>query len=99
MCKFPAFWVSGCAYSGLPAFGVTRALKEDWALLQMLLCTNYSNLVAAAFNYSTEAGSRGGKQRDREGTSVWEFAGKEHNPHSNISVFNSPKTAKTKEWK
>lgn len=59
-------------HNGLPAFWVTGALNEAWALLQKLLSMNYSNLITAALNYNTEAESSEKQQEtDREGMAVW----------------------------
>lgn len=59
------------ANSGLPAFCVTGALSEVWALLQKLLSMNYSNLVTAAFNCNTEAeSSKKHREADREGMAL-----------------------------
>lgn len=85
-----------CTHTGLPAFGVTRALNEARALLQKLLHLNYSNLVTAAFNRNREAGSRGEqKATDREGMTVWGSQDR----NINIEMFGwglkSQKTAKT----
>lgn len=63
--------LNGATCGDLIALRVTRALYEAWAFLPKLLCLHYSNPVAAAFNYSTEAGSRGtNAKKDREGKTV-----------------------------
>lgn len=81
----------------MPAFWVAGALNEAWALLQKLPSTNYSNLVTAAFNYNTEAGSRKKqKETDREGMIVWGFEGKKYKyrDFGGVGGLKTPRRAK-----
>lgn len=70
MCTLSAFSLK-CPADTRTHFGKLELSNEAWALLQNLLSMNYGNLVTAAFNYNTEAGS-GEKWRetDREGMTV-----------------------------
>lgn len=97
MCKLSALWLKWPVDSRLPAFWVTGARNEAWALLQKLLSMNYSNLVTAAFNYNT--GREKQKETDGAGTTVWGLQGKKYKYRDVLGSWGlkTPKSANPEE--